>query len=100
MNNGDTVPFFKMINESLLEVDLNFSLDFKPSGESDIMKKMLSDVEYVELDDIGFKTLKSLKYMKQIVWPVKKEIYEYQYEFKEWFLVEDRVKELKLVTAE
>ena len=195
MNNGDTVPFFKMINESLLEVDLNFSLDFKPRGESDIMKKMLSDVEYVELDDIGFKTLKmtdfiihlcahlykeattydwvvrrrdlnlykfsdinvllranldeklckelierieefdmknecyytfynagliypklyenqsfeqllsrikpeSLKYMKQIVWPVKKEIYEYQYEFKEWFLVEDRVKELKLVTAE
>lgn len=195
MNYGETVPFLKIVNENLLEVDLNFSLDFKPSGNSEIMRKMLSDVNYVELDDTGFMTLKltdfiihlcahlykeattydwvvrrrdlnlykfsdinvllrknldeklckdlverigefgmrdecyytfynsgliypklhenewfqqlldsikpeSLKYMKQIVWPVKKELYEYQYNFIEWFLHEDRVKELKLVTAE
>lgn len=195
MNNGDTVPFFKKINGSLLEVDLNFSLDFKPSGNSKIMNKMLSNVEYVELDDVGYKTLKmtdfiihlcahlykeattydwvvrrrdlnlykfsdinvllrknldeelckdlverikeldmknecyytfynsglifpklyenknfefllneikpeSLNYMKQIIWPAKRQVYEYQYDFREWFLVEDRIKELKLVTVE
>ena len=195
MNYGETVPFLKLVNGNLLEVDLNFSLDFKPSGNSEIMRKMLSDVNYVELDDTGFKTLKltdfiihlcahlykeattydwvvrrrdlnlykfsdinvllrnnldeklrkdlverieefdmreecyytfynsgliypklhenesfqqlldsikpeSLKYMKQIVWPVKKKLYEYQHDFIEWFLHEDRVKELKLVTAE
>lgn len=58
MNYGETVPFLKMVNGNLLELDLNFSLDFKPSGNSEIMCKMLSDVCYVELDDIGFKTLK------------------------------------------
>lgn len=195
MNYGETVPFLKMVNGNLLELDLNFSLDFKPSGNSEIMCKMLSDVCYVELDDIGFKTLKltdfiihlcahlykeattydwvvgrrdlnlykfsdinvllrkmldeklcralverikefdiknecyytfynsgliypklyenqyfkqlldgikpeSLRYMKQIVWPVKKELYEYQHDFIEWFLHKDRVNELKLVTEE
>ena len=42
----------------------------------------------------------SLRYMKQIVWPVKKELYEYQHDFIEWFLHKDRVNELKLVTEE
>lgn len=57
MNYGETVLFLKMVNGNLLELDLNFSLDFKPSGNSEIMSKMLSDVSYVELDDVGFKTL-------------------------------------------
>lgn len=175
--------------------NVKIEISNKPSGNSEIMCKMLSDVCYVELDDIGFKTLKltdfiihlcahlykeattydwvvgrrdlnlykfsdinvllrkmldeklcralverikefdiknecyytfynsgliypklyenqyfkqlldgikpeSLRYMKQIVWPVKKELYEYQHDFIEWFLHKDRVNELKLVTEE
>ena len=37
MNYGETVPFLKMVNGNLLELDLNFTLDIKPSGNSEIM---------------------------------------------------------------
>lgn len=44
MNRGETVPFVKEVNYpymKYLEVDLNFSLDFKPEKDSSIVEKFL-----------------------------------------------------------
>jgi hypothetical protein len=58
MNNGETVPFLKQMDGNILEVDINFSLDFKPSHDKQIVSEMLSSAVYVEKDDIRFKTLR------------------------------------------
>jgi len=58
MNFGETVPFLKQFDDSMLEVDINFSLDFKPSQDMQIVSQMLSSTVYVENGPIRFKTLK------------------------------------------
>lgn len=47
MNRGETVPFIKELNNSCvtyLEVDINFSLDFKPQDNDDTVKNILSNL--------------------------------------------------------
>jgi hypothetical protein len=58
MNNGETVPFLKQIDGEVLEVDVNFSLDFKPMQDNRIVSEMLSVAVDVEKGDLHFKTLR------------------------------------------
>jgi len=57
MNYGETVPFFKSIDGQILEIDLNFSIDYKPAEDMRIVREMLSSAIDVEKDGIRFKTL-------------------------------------------
>jgi len=50
MNFGETIPFVKIIDNNCLEVDLNFSLDFKAKNNNDTISLMLSDAQRVEVD--------------------------------------------------
>ena len=56
MMRGETVPYIKEINLpglQFLEVDINFSVDYKP-GETDILEQMVSDIIVIDEPD-GFK---------------------------------------------
>ena len=59
MNRGETVPFIKEVNMPFikyLEVDINFSLDYK-SGSKEELLKMLERTEDVEIDGLTVRTL-------------------------------------------
>ena len=47
MNFGETVPYLRYYNSKLIEIDLNFSLDFKAKGSGNIVKELLSRSEKV-----------------------------------------------------
>ena len=57
MNFGETVPFIRQMEDNVLEVDINFSLDFKPSQDKQIVSNMISRTILVEKDQIRFRTL-------------------------------------------
>lgn len=61
-----------------------------------------SSIIYPELNDIdGFKSMKesikpdNLDFMKQIIYPRKKKLYQYDMNFTDWFFCHDRVSKLK-----
>lgn len=57
MNRGETVPFIKKVDlpgMEYMEVDINFSLDFKAKQENDVVEKLLSHTE--KLSDNGLFT--------------------------------------------
>lgn len=59
MNRGETVPYIKEINlpfMKYLEVDINFSLDYKNSNDS-VVKKMLESSENITVNELALKTL-------------------------------------------
>lgn len=59
MTRGETVPFIKKVNlpfMEYLEVDINFSLDYKNS-DSSLLDKMLSRAETVSVGEITVRTL-------------------------------------------
>ena len=57
MNYGETVPLVKIVDGELLQVDINFSVDFKPAGESNIVSELLKNRVEIVKDDIQFYTL-------------------------------------------
>lgn len=64
MNRGETVPFVKSVSDHkypFIEVDLNFSLDYKPVGSDEIIKLMLENT-YIH-DVTGFKVLSKADFM-------------------------------------
>ena len=61
MNRGETVPFHKRVDlpgMEILEVDINFSTDYKAKGIGDLVEKMLNNTEPLEVGD--YKSLKTL----------------------------------------
>lgn len=59
MTRGETVPYIKEINlpeMKFLEVDVNFSLDYKP-GETAVLDSMLRGATTEQLDDFSVRTL-------------------------------------------
>lgn len=57
MNYGETVPFVKIIDDELLEIDINFSLDFKPEQGVSRVKQLLEKREQVIFEDSTYYTL-------------------------------------------
>lgn len=61
MMRGETIPYIKEVSlpgMPFLEVDINFSLDYKP-GDTTSLTQMLNNTVKVELEDIGIHTLRS-----------------------------------------
>ena len=60
MMRGETVPFIKEIElpgMQFIEVDINFSLDYKP-GETDILEKMMKNTVEEQISDLRIRTLR------------------------------------------
>ena len=68
MMRGETVPFIREMRMPFvkyLEVDLNFSLDYK-NGDDDMVKKLLSQTEQVNSGDALIRTLCSTDFLLHI----------------------------------
>ena len=57
LNHGETIPFLRYLNDELIEVDLNFSLDFKAVDSDENVSLMLKNAIDYEFDNITMKTL-------------------------------------------
>ena len=57
MNYGETVPFVKKVEDKILEIDINFSLNYKPENSDSRVEKFLERREYVKLDNSAYFTL-------------------------------------------
>ncbi len=57
MNFGETIPFVKLIDGEPLYIDLNFSVDFKPSGTNTIVSELLNNTIAVAFENVSFRTL-------------------------------------------
>lgn len=57
MNFGETVPFYKMVEGMPLQIDLNFSLDYKQNAENEVISNMLKRTVEVEIKNETFRTL-------------------------------------------
>ena len=79
MNYGETVPFIKLMEGYPLEVDINFSLDYKPSKEKNIISEMLSKAIFVEKDGICFKTLNHKDFLIHLCCHLYKEATTYDW---------------------
>ena len=61
MMRGETVPYIKEVNlpgMQFLEVDINFSLDYKP-GDADLLEEMIKNTVVEEKEDFLVRTLKA-----------------------------------------
>ena len=61
MMRGETVPYIKEVNLpgiQFLEVDINFSLDYKP-GDTDFLEEMMNNTLFVKLGDFRVRTLRA-----------------------------------------
>lgn len=60
MMRGETVPFIKEVNlpsMKFLEIDINFSLDYKP-GDTELLTKMLDNATVYKINDKYVRTLR------------------------------------------
>lgn len=57
MNYGETVPFLKLLDNELLEIDVNFSVDFKPSSNGSIVKQLIRNSRDIDFEGIKIRTL-------------------------------------------
>jgi hypothetical protein len=63
MNYGETVPFVKEINGEILEIDINFSLDFKPEQGVSRVKQLLEKREQVIFENSTYYTLNQYDFL-------------------------------------
>jgi len=79
MNFGETIPFIKIMDGNPLEIDINFSVDFKPSSQSIIVPEMLDASNEVYFGDAIFKTLNSYDFLIQLCCHLYKEATTYDW---------------------
>jgi hypothetical protein len=63
MNYGETIPFVKEVEGSVLEVDINFSLDYKPELDSQIVIGFLTNRDLITIDECEFYTLNKVDFL-------------------------------------
>lgn len=51
MNYGETIPFHKKYNNSIITLDINFSLDYKPEEDAILIENMLDSVTLIDIGD-------------------------------------------------
>lgn len=72
MNYGETVPFFKVVDDEVIMVDVNFSLDYKPE-DGCVVKQMLRKARTVVSPVGEFKTLDKADFLIQLCCHLYKE---------------------------
>lgn len=78
LNNGETIPFVKFNNGIKLEIDINFSVDFKPDN-SKIVPRLLSETIPVNLDGHIFYTLNMVDFLIHLCCHLYKEATTYDW---------------------
>lgn len=63
MNYGETIPFVKLWEGEPLLIDLNFSIDFKPESETEIVKKLLLCTEEAVFQNCRFSMLNQVDFL-------------------------------------
>ncbi|HEY5588710.1 MAG TPA: nucleotidyltransferase family protein [Candidatus Paceibacterota bacterium] len=79
MNYGETIPFIKILDEAPLEVDINFSVDFKPSANKTIVKELLDNTIDIEFEGYIFKTLNDVDFLIHLCCHLYKEATTYNW---------------------
>jgi hypothetical protein len=79
MNFGETIPFFKIINSSPFEVDINFSIDFKPDDDRNLVPELLSNTTVVTIQDEEFNTLNMVDFLIHLCCHLYKEATTYDW---------------------
>ena len=72
LNYGQTVSFAKIVENSPLIIDINFSLDFKAAANN-IVEEFLNDTIDATFEDICFKTLSPVKFLLHLACHLYKE---------------------------
>lgn len=57
MNYGETIPFYKKFGERYIFIDINFSLDYKPSQDARIIHEMLDNTVNINWNNTILTTL-------------------------------------------
>lgn len=79
MNRGETVPFLKRRQGKILEVDINFSLDYKAKTQRDIIPDLLSDPLTFPAGDGRLYALSEVKCLLQLCLHLYKEATVYNW---------------------
>lgn len=82
MNRGETVPFLKPLQNTgmdVIEVDINFSLDFKAKHERDIVGEMLANTQVFKINDQKLPTLSRSDFVIQLCGHLYKEATTYNW---------------------
>ena len=79
MNYGETIPFVKMIGDYPLEVDINFSVDYKPNAERLIVSEFLKNAINVEREGYTFYTLEEKDFLIHLCLHLYKEATTYDW---------------------
>ena len=69
MNRGETVPFLKQaksVGMDVIEVDVNFSLDFKAKHERDLVSEILMNTQIFKIGDQQLSTLSKTDFLIQL----------------------------------
>ena len=87
INNGETIPFVKLYNGKVITLDLNFSVNYKPEPENEIVSKFLSKVCYTYIGETKFLTLDKVDFLIHLCCHLYKEATTYN-----WVLNHDDMK--------
>ncbi len=79
MNYGETVPFLKMVDDDLLVIDINFSVDFKPSSNRPIVKELIQSSIDIDFEDIKIRTLNPVDFIIHLCCHLYKEATTYNW---------------------
>ena len=73
MNYGETVPFYKKFGKRFICIDLNFSLDYKPSQDEEIIREMLENRVEILWENTVLPTLNTLDFIIHLCMHLYKE---------------------------
>jgi len=79
MNFGETIPFLTMLDGQPLEVDINFSVDFKAIDERGIVQELLRETTAVQLHNFAFQTLNMVDFIIHLCCHLYKEATTYDW---------------------
>ncbi len=80
MNFGETVPYLRYYSGNLIEVDLNFSLDFKAKGNRNIVNELLNRSEKIAVEEnIEIDTLSKIDFLIHLCCHLYKEATTYDW---------------------
>lgn len=79
MNYGETIPFLRYLDQDLLEIDLNFSVDYKAKGVENIVSNLLNNVQKVQINGLNIQTLSDVDFLIHLCCHLFKEATTYEW---------------------
>jgi len=79
LNFGETIPLLKMIDGKPFEIDINFSVDYKPELDGNLVSELLSRKKVVTIDGYNFNTLETVDFLIHLCCHLYKEATTYDW---------------------